>query len=513
MYIDIGRVNYTKKENLEITERMTQGDGDNDETDDGSEVSEPSYDPSQPAGLLKSLQDVEAGVDEKMRNSTLRLFRGSKPIRAGSDEDDEDSSDSDSSGEEDDEKDQSDDSGSESDGEVSTDNFGGRQDKQNNISNKAQLVDSTDEESESSSDDDDDDDEEMSDDESEASVPKTRQGNSRGWKTNLGDRAADAFLARKAATVNLQEIIYGTTTSVSAVVSEDDEGDDHDDESSDDEFFKVRKARPRSSQKGSSTGEPASTSLGEEDSSRVFSKDDNEFDIEEWLEEGEDCLVESLRNKFVTGDWGGGKESDEAEEYGDFEDLETGEKFGPNGEVDSDEESADEPHGMTDMEMRAFNAERKAQQKVAFDEGYDDEKKSNAAGGIDPNDESAENDYMESIKREKEARLRRNQDEFGEEGERSRLRHEGFRQGLYCRIRLDGVPASFLESFNPEMPLVLGGLTPQESNIGLIRCRFKKHRWHKKILKCNDPLVFSIGWRRFQSVPVFSMEDQNGRHR
>ncbi len=134
-------------------------------------------------------------------------------------------------------------------------------------------------------------------------------------------------------------------------------------------------------------------------------------------------------------------------------------------------------------------------------------------GAIGENDESAEKDYMESLQREKEARLRRNEDEFGEEGERARLAHEGFRQGLYCRIRIDNIPANFMSSFDPHMPLVLGGLTPQETNLGLIRCRFKKHRWHKRILKCNDPLVFSMGWRRFQSVPVFSTEDENGRHR
>ena len=33
------------------------------------------------------------------------------------------------------------------------------------------------------------------------------------------------------------------------------------------------------------------------------------------------------------------------------------------------------------------------------------------------------------------------------------------------------------------------------------------------ICSSNDPLVFSIGWRRFQSIPVFALEDQNGRHR
>jgi ribosome biogenesis protein BMS1 len=52
-----------------------------------------------------------------------------------------------------------------------------------------------------------------------------------------------------------------------------------------------------------------------------------------------------------------------------------------------------------------------------------------------------------------------------------------------------------------------------EESVGLMRLRIKRHRWYKRILKANDPLVFSIGWRRFQSCPLFSIEDQNERHR
>jgi ribosome biogenesis protein BMS1 len=59
----------------------------------------------------------------------------------------------------------------------------------------------------------------------------------------------------------------------------------------------------------------------------------------------------------------------------------------------------------------------------------------------------------------------------------------------------------------------VGGLLNHEQQLGLVRMRFKKHRWHQKILKTNDPLVFSIGWRRFQSLPTYSIEDQNERHR
>ena len=46
-----------------------------------------------------------------------------------------------------------------------------------------------------------------------------------------------------------------------------------------------------------------------------------------------------------------------------------------------------------------------------------------------------------------------------------------------------------------------------------MRMRIKKHRWYPHILKNKDPLIFSIGWRRFQSVPVFVTEDQNERTR
>ena len=53
-----------------------------------------------------------------------------------------------------------------------------------------------------------------------------------------------------------------------------------------------------------------------------------------------------------------------------FEDLETGEKYGPSGEVLSDEENNDdesEPDltNMTDEEVRAYNAEKKLKQKAA----------------------------------------------------------------------------------------------------------------------------------------------------
>ena len=46
-----------------------------------------------------------------------------------------------------------------------------------------------------------------------------------------------------------------------------------------------------------------------------------------------------------------------------------------------------------------------------------------------------------------------------------------------------------------------------------LQVRIKKHRWHKKVLKNQDPLIFSIGWRRFQSIPLYCLEDRSYRKR
>lgn len=515
VYIDIGRANYTKKENLALTDK-----------EKGEEVSshEESEDENAPSSLLKNLQDVQAGVDEKMKNSSLRIFKSSQALNCDEEESDGDSecsdeeveapkrmslsaieelarpfqsraqrkdseseseSDNDHSGGDESDSDDSDHSESEEelDGESSYEDEAGEEDKDNQYEAQAEPVSAL-------------------------------------WKTNLAQRAAEAYIGRELSHVNLQELIYGK--SQSHIVSEDEEVNVKDengenDSDSDDEFFKIRKPDAEKSSRSSANHVTQTDAqlLGEEDSSRTVFGEHKEFDVSVWLEEGGDSLIESIRDHFVTGNWdaNAGDENDD-EVMGDFEDLESGEKFGPNGEIDSDNDSEDglSTEGMTDAEIREHNAMKKANKKNNFDEEYDEEKKV-AGMSADANDEDAENEYIESMKRAKELRLKRNKEEFGEDGEASRIRHEGFRQGLYCRIRIDGIPCEFIDNFNPIMPLVLGGLTPQETNRGFIRCRFKKHRWHKRILKCTDPLIFSVGWRRFQSIPIFSTEDQNGRHR
>lgn len=107
-------------------------------------------------------------------------------------------------------------------------------------------------------------------------------------------------------------------------------------------------------------------------------------------------------------------------------------------------------------------------------------------------------EYLTAAKKLVEEQRERNKLEFADEGEFTRQQHEGFRQGLYVRILLKKVPQEFTQNFRAQIPVVLGGLLPHEMQMGFITARVKRHRWHRKVLKSNDPLIFSIGWRRFQ---------------
>lgn len=110
----------------------------------------------------------------------------------------------------------------------------------------------------------------------------------------------------------------------------------------------------------------------------------------------------------------------------------------------------------------------------------------------------AASEFMQTAKRLVEQQQQVNRMEFSEDGELVRLQHEGYRQGLYVRILLKAVPSEFTVNFRPKIPVVVGGLLAHEVAMGFINARVKRHRWHRRILKSNDPLVFSIGWRRYQ---------------
>merc|ERR1712232_483019 len=89
---------------------------------------------------------------------------------------------------------------------------------------------------------------------------------------------------------------------------------------------------------------------------------------------------------------------------------------------------------------------------------------------------------------------------------------EGFGDSVpistFVRIRLEDVPAAVVTQLRKDRPLILGGLLPGETRMGMVQMRVKRHRWHPKLLKSGDALLLSIGWRRYQTVPTFSLEDR-----
>ncbi|SBT87125.1 small ribosomal subunit assembling AARP2 protein, putative [Plasmodium malariae] len=57
--------------------------------------------------------------------------------------------------------------------------------------------------------------------------------------------------------------------------------------------------------------------------------------------------------------------------------------------------------------------------------------------------------------------------------------------------------------------IICGGLQSYEEKDSYVHCRIKKHRWFPKLLRSNDPLIFSVGWRKFQSIPTYSINERN----
>lgn len=335
VYIDIGKVNYTKKKDLDLP----RNENGQDNPEEEEESSEDEYHSDAPAGLLKSLQDV-TGVDEKMKYSTLKLFKGSKAVKAKNEEEEEqdnnaknskrrpvddvyelansfrrrfDGMDEDDDGEEGSGSESG--SGSDSDqDDKSVDSISGAEIEQDgNVSN-----DDSGSDSDSGSDD------------------ELKEGQKETWRTSIAQQAAMNYLRRERSVTNLQQLVYGTVTKGSNFVSEDDgsasENEDSDDESSDEEFFKLRDKNAQKADSKKATGGTDSLDqieLGENDSSRTLLHGDSTgfaFDMNAWLQEGGDCLIERIRDRFVTGNWGSGDNN--GEEFDDFEDIENGERYG-----------------------------------------------------------------------------------------------------------------------------------------------------------------------------------------
>ena len=88
-----------------------------------------------------------------------------------------------------------------------------------------------------------------------------------------------------------------------------------------------------------------------------------------------------------------------------------------------------------------------------------------------------------------------------------------YKRGAYVKIQVAAIKYKHFKNFSGENPLIFTRINPAEDNFGFLKMRVKKHRWYGNILKSNDPLIFSIGWRRYQSLPIYCVQDPNDRFR
>lgn len=246
------------------------------------------------------------------------------------------------------------------------------------------------------------------------------------------------------------------------------------------------------------------------------------FDYEQLEKKWEDKEnLDALRNRFASvkfskhaSDDEGSDGEDDEDAGGDFEDLETGEVFA----AEKPEAEAEEEASSVDIDAeREQNAKRKEELKLRFEEedreGFANSKDGGRGQGEAEEEQFGEDDWYDAQKAALQKQADINRSEFDTLDALSRARAEGYKAGTYARIVLEKVPCEFSEGFNPRYPVIIGGLAPTEDRFGYVQVRIKRHRWHKKILKTNDPLIFSLGWRRFQTLPLYSISDSRTRNR
>ncbi|KAI4152167.1 MAG: hypothetical protein LQ340_003063, partial [Diploschistes diacapsis] len=330
------------------------------------------------------------------------------------------------------------------------------------------------------------------------------------WKENLGAKAELHHKAPCSRTMDLAVMLYDESLTPMEVVRRwrgdevsEEEEDDGQKDAEDENFF--RKSRKREEIQALE--------------SRAIPHYDYNALQKKWSDPDN---IEAIRKRFAGAQLTGpnavptnggtmelGEDEGDSEGDGEFEDLEATTAVGPD-EVNKDEEQ------ISLEAEREKNAKRKEELKLRFEEedreGFLNDKANEPRQGPDE-PEFGEDEWYDAEKAKIQKQLNVNRAEFDALDERSRLRVEGYKAGTYARIVLEDVPCEFVSSFNPRFPILIGGLSATEERFGFVQVRIKRHRWHRKILKTNDPLIFSLGWRRFQTLPLYSISDSRTRNR
>ncbi|KAI3844796.1 hypothetical protein MKX03_024338 [Papaver bracteatum] len=96
--------------------------------------------------------------------------------------------------------------------------------------------------------------------------------------------------------------------------------------------------------------------------------------------------------------------------------------------------------------------------------------------------------------------------------EESQFGIESFSTGTYLAFGVLDVPSEMVTDHDPCQPILVGGINLTEQTAGYLQAKLKRHSWQMSSLKSNDPIVVSVGWRRYQTLPIYT-RDRGGRRR
>lgn len=308
------------------------------------------------------------------------------------------------------------------------------------------------------------------------------------WKSNLTEKALLDYRTRTNRRKDWMKLIYRTNlTPEQILASEQPELKGAEKNDDDDDFFKIKRQ--------------ADADL----EAIVLDQTKEAVDEKLLLQWQEEEMLDSIRHLFITGS------ADNADNADNDDDAEAMDEGGDGDFVDLEKEATAEKTKKSKPSTAEELALKKEVLKKKFDEQYDGESDDNEEGGSGKNGEKP--DFYTQKKTEMAQQLALNRTELEGLDPEARALVEGYRAGAYIRLELRNVPHELITHFDPSFPLIAGGLLPAEEHMGILQARIKRHRWFIRTLKTNDPLIISLGWRRFQTIPLYALDDHSIRMR
>jgi len=262
------------------------------------------------------------------------------------------------------------------------------------------------------------------------------------WKENLSEKASALYSGTRR--IDLNRLLYSDEPAenvvrmwreYTGVIGPEDEEEENIEDDDEETFFKKAPDASESVYEGSRP----------------------QYSLERLRQWRDEEKIKSIKSRFVTSNLLEEGEDQEAEKYGDFEDLENGEQ-----EDQNDDDKEEEEEKPLDLEAeRAANSKRKEELRLRFEE---------AEGGSDDGaSEKGEETWGDQQKAKLQKQQEINKREFEGLDPESRVKIEGYLPGTYVRMVLHGIPCEFVERFDPRFPVLVGGLLNDEQRLGYIQ--------------------------------------------